>query len=243
MGAADVAFVLWSRFLRYDPAAPDWPDRDRFVLSAGHGCMLLYALLHLAGYELPMSELQSFRQWGSKTPGHPEFGLTVGVEATTGPLGQGIGNAVGMALAARMMAARFNTEDSKLILHRIFVLVSDGDLMEGVSGEASSLAGHLRLGNLIVLYDDNHITIEGDTRLAFSEDVAQRYRGYGWHVERVDGYDHEAVSKALEAAVAEADRPSMIVCRTHIARGAPHKQDTAEAHGAPLGAEEVRATK
>ncbi|MDX1390235.1 MAG: transketolase, partial [Acidobacteriota bacterium] len=228
MGAATKAFVLWSRFLRYDPTAPDWPDRDRFVLSAGHGCMLLYALLHLSGYDLPISELQSFRQWGSKTPGHPEFGHTVGVEATTGPLGQGISNAVVMAAAAKMMAARFNTEDFRPVTHRIFVIASDGDLMEGVSGEASSIAGHLGLGNLVVLYDDNHITIEGETDLAFSENVGARYEAYGWHVQQAAGDDQEAVAAALEAATAETARPSMIVCRTHIAAGAPNAQDTAE---------------
>jgi len=243
MGAADMAFVLWSRFLRYDPKTPDWPDRDRFVLSAGHGCMLLYALLHLAGYELPMSELESFRQWGSKTPGHPEFGHTVGVEATTGPLGQGVGNAVGMALATRMLAARVNGDDFDPVTHRVFVIASDGDLMEGVSGEASSLAGHLGLGNLVVLYDDNHISIEGETSLAFSEDVARRYEAYGWQAQRVDGHDHGAVARAIEQALAERDRPSLIAARTHIARGAPNAQDTAEAHGAPLGEQEVAAAK
>ncbi len=243
MGAADIAFVLWSRYLRYDPTAPDWPDRDRFVLSAGHGCMLHYALLHLAGYDLPMSELQAFRQRGSRTPGHPEFGHTPGVEATTGPLGQGISNAVGMALAARMLAARFNDDELRPVAHRVFVLASDGDLMEGVSSEASSLAGHLRLGNLIVCYDDNHITIEGETSLAYSEDVGARYRAYGWHVEHVDGHDHEAIAHAVDDALAEGSRPSMLVCRTHIAHGAPSKQDTAESHGAPLGAAEVKATK
>src|SRR5512134_1942165 len=195
MGAADVAFVLWSRHLRYDPTAPDWPDRDRFVLSAGHGCMLLYALLHLAGYDLPMAELQQFRQWGSATPGHPEFGRTVGVEATTGPLGQGVGNAAGMALSAKMLAARFNDTTFQPVTHRVFALASDGDLEEGISGEASSLAGHLQLGNLVVLYDDNRISIEGSTSLAFSEDVAKRYEGYGWHVERADGHDHDAIAR------------------------------------------------
>ncbi len=244
MGAADMAFVLWSRFLRYDPRDPQWADRDRFVLSAGHGCMLLYGLLHLSGYELPLSELEAFRQWGSRTPGHPEFGHTPGVEATTGPLGQGIGNAVGMALAARMLQARLPAEGGfHPVSHRVFVIASDGDLMEGVSGEASSLAGHLRLGNLIVLYDDNRITIEGETGLAFSEDVARRYEGYGWHVQRAAGHDHEAVAAAIEAAIRERERPSLIVCRTHIAHGAPTKQDSAEAHGAPLGADEVRAAK
>jgi transketolase len=243
MGAADVAFVLWSRFLRYDPMAPDWPDRDRFVLSAGHGCMLLYSLLYLAGYDLPLSELQSFRQWGSRTPGHPEFGHTVGVEATTGPLGQGFGNAVGMALAAKMLAARFDGGAFQPVTHRVYALASDGDLMEGVSGEASSIAGHLRLGNLIVLYDDNHVSIEGNTDLAYSDDASERYQGYGWHTQRIDGHDHGAIDRALAAAIAETGRPSLIVCRTHIAHGAPHKQDSAEAHGAPLGAEEARATK
>ena len=199
MGAADVAFVLWTRFLRHDPADPSWPDRDRFVLSAGHGCMLLYALLHLSGYELPLEQLKAFRQWESQTPGHPEFGHTVGVEATTGPLGQGVGNAVGMALAARMAAARFNAgDDFSPVGHRVFALASDGDLMEGVSAEASSLAGHLRLGNLVLLYDDNRITIEGETSLTFSEDVPRRYEAYGWHTASVDGHDHEALADALE---------------------------------------------
>ncbi len=244
MGAADAAFVLWSRFLRFDPQLPEWPDRDRFVLSAGHGSMLLYALLHLSGYDLLLDELKSFRQWGSRTPGHPEFGVTPGVEATTGPLGQGIGNAVGMALAAKMLAARFNGAGPfQPISHRIFVLASDGDMMEGISGEACSLAGHLGLGGLIVLYDDNRITIEGKTDLAFSEDVARRYEAYGWHAQRVDGHDRGAISSAIDAALAEKERPSLIVCRTHIAHGAPTKQDTADAHGAPLGADEVRATK
>ncbi len=243
MGAADVAFVLWSRFLRYDPTVPDWPDRDRFVLSAGHGCMLLYALLHLAGYDLSLSELQAFRQWGSRTPGHPEYGHTPGVEATTGPLGQGVGNGIGMALAAKMLAARFNDDDFQPVTHRVFVLASDGDLMEGVSGEASSIAGHLRIGNIVVLYDDNRVSIEGPTSLAYSEDAGRRYEGYGWHVQRLDGHDHEAAAEAIEAAIAEEGRPSLIVCRTHIAHGAPGKQDSHEAHGAPLGPDETRATK
>jgi transketolase len=244
MGTADLAFVLWSRFLRYDPRAPAWPDRDRFVLSAGHGSMLLYGLLHLAGYDLPMNELQQFRQWGSKTPGHPEFGHTAGVESTTGPLGQGVGNAVGMALSAKMLAARFNGAEFAPIGHRIFAIASDGDMMEGVSGEASSIAGHLGLGNLIVLYDDNRITIEGKTDLTFSEDVERRYEAYGWHAIGVDdGHDHAEIEQAIAAAVAEVDRPSLIRCRTHIADGAVSKQDTAASHGAPLGAEEVAATK
>jgi len=243
MGAADFAFVLWSRFLRYDPTAPDWADRDRFVLSAGHGCMLLYSLLHLAGYDLPMSELQAFRQWGSKTPGHPEFGHTVGVEATTGPLGQGISNAVGMALAGKMLATRFNDADFQPVAHRVFAVASDGDVMEGISGEASSLAGHLGLGNLIVLYDDNGISLDGKTSLSFSEDVPARYAAYGWHVQKVDGHDHDRVAAAIDVAIAERARPSLIACKTHIGYGAPHKQDTAEAHGSPLGPEEAKAAK
>jgi transketolase len=238
-----LAFVLWSRFLRYDPTAPDWPDRDRFVLSAGHGSMLLYALLHLAGYDLPMSELQAFRQWGSKTPGHPEFGHTPGVEATTGPLGQGVGNAVGMALAGKMGATRFNDAEFQPVAHRVFALASDGDMMEGVASEASSLAGHLGLGNLIVLYDDNAVSLDGSTALSFSEDVPARYAGYGWHVQSIDGHDHDAIARAIDAAIADRARPSLIACRTHIGYGAPHKQDTSEAHGAPLGPEETTAAK
>ncbi|HEX5042186.1 MAG TPA: transketolase [Candidatus Polarisedimenticolaceae bacterium] len=240
MGTADLAWVLWSRFLRYDPADPLWPDRDRFVLSAGHACMLLYGMLHLAGYPLTLEDLESFRQWGSKTPGHPERGHTEGVEATTGPLGQGVGNAVGMALAGKMLAARVGDD---LVRQRVFCLASDGDLMEGVSSEASSLAGHLRLGNLLVYYDDNRITIDGSTSITFDEDVGARYVAYGWHVQHIDGHDHEAIARATEAALAETARPSLVICRTHIAHGAPTKQDTAESHGAPLGAEEVAAAK
>lgn len=243
MGAADLAFVLWSRFLRYDPTAPDWPDRDRFVLSAGHGCMLLYSLLHLSGYDLPLAELMNFRQWGSRTPGHPEFGHTVGVEATTGPLGQGVGNAVGMALAGKMLEARFGGDRFRPITHRVYVLASDGDLQEGVSAEASSLAGHLGLGNLVVLYDDNRITIEGATSLAWSEDVGRRYEGYGWNVLHVDGYDHDAIAEAIDKAVEENDRPSLVICKTTIAKGAVEKEGTAEAHGSPLGTEETKKTK
>jgi transketolase len=206
--------------------------------------MLLYALLHLSGYDLPLSEIKEFRQWQSRTPGHPEFGHTVGVETTTGPLGQGVANGVGMALAGKMLAARFNgASDFDPISHRIFVLAGDGDLMEGVSGEASSLAGHLRLGNLILLYDDNEISIEGPTDLTYSEDVAKRYEAYGWQVRRIDGHDHEAISKALDEAVENDDKPSLICCRTHIANGSPGKQDSASAHGSPLGEDEVRATK
>jgi transketolase len=244
MGAVDAAFVLWTRYLRFDPAQPDWPDRDRFVLSAGHGCMLLYALLHLSGYELSLDDLRNFRQWESLTPGHPEFGHTPGVEATTGPLGQGISNAVGIALGAKMAAARFNgTGDFDPVTHRTFVLASDGDIMEGISGEAGSMAGHLGLGNLIVLYDDNRITIEGSTDLAFSEKVTDRYDAYGWQTQGVDGHDHEALDRALKRAIGDPSRPSLIACRTQIAHGAPTKQGTADSHGAPLGADEVRAAK
>ncbi|HEY5974861.1 MAG TPA: transketolase [Geobacteraceae bacterium] len=243
MGAADYAFLLWYEFLRFDPADPDWPGRDRFVLSAGHGSMLLYGLLHLFGYDLSIAELQRFRQWGSRTPGHPEFGVTTGVEVTTGPLGQGFANSVGLALAGRMAAARCGDARFSPAVGRVFVLASDGDLMEGVSGEAASLAGHLGLGNLVCLYDANRITIEGGTELAFSEDVAARFVAYGWQVAIVDGHDRGQVRAALTAAVAEAGRPSLIVCQSHIAWGSPGKQDSAAAHGSPLGKEEAAATR
>ncbi len=244
MGQAPLAYLLWTRHLRHNPANPGWPNRDRFVLSCGHASALLYALLHLSGYDLPLAELQRFRQWGSKTPGHPEQHLTPGVETTTGPLGQGLGNAVGMAIAERLLAARFNREGWPLVDYRTWVLASDGDMMEGVASEASSLAGHLRLGQLKVFYDDNRITIDGPTSLAFSEDVGRRYEGYGWRVERVaDGNDLDELEAAIRAAEGEAERPTLVVVRTHIGYGAPTKQDTAEAHGAPLGAEEVAATK
>ena len=243
MGAADYAFVLWSRYLRFNPEDPNWPNRDRFILSAGHGSMLLYALLHLSGYDLPLEELKNFRQWGSMTPGHPEYGCAPGVETTTGPLGQGFANGVGMAIAAQMMAARFNTEEFPVIAHRIYAIVSDGDLMEGISAEAASLAGHLKLANLIYIYDDNHITIDGDTNLTYSEDVAGRFEAYGWYVQKIDGHDHEAIARAIEKAQAEGSRPSLIIARTHIAYGSPNKQDSASAHGAPLGFDEVVATK
>ena len=243
MGMADAAYVLWTRFLRHDPHDPAWPGRDRFVLSAGHASMLLYALLHLSGYDLPLSELERFRQLGSRCPGHPELGHTPGVETTTGPLGQGFGNGVGLALAARMLATRFNRDDFALVGWRVFGIVSDGDLMEGVASEAASLAGHWGLGNLVYLYDDNHVTIEGDTALAFSEDVARRFEAYGWQVQRADPYDHAAVAAALEHALADADHPSLIITRSHIGYGAPHKQDSREAHGEPLGPAEAAAAK
>jgi len=244
MGAAAMAYVLWTRFLRHNPADPKWPDRDRFVLSAGHGSMLLYALLHLTGYDLSLEELKHFRQWGSKTPGHPEYGHTSGVEATTGPLGQGVAMGVGMAIAERWLAATFNRPDHPIVDHAIYGIVSDGDLMEGISSEAASLAGHLRLGKLIYLYDDNHISIDGQTGLAFTEDVGKRFEGFHWHVQRVaDGNDLAAVEAAIHAARREADRPSLIMCSTHIGYGSPHKQDTSKAHGEPLGEDEVRFTK
>jgi transketolase len=243
MALAGIGVDIFTRYLRYVPDEPGWPNRDRFVLSCGHASMLLYSLLHLAGYDLSLDDLKDFRQWGSKTPGHPEHGHAPGVETTTGPLGQGIGNAVGMALASKMMAARINTEKDSLIDYRVFVLASDGDAMEGVASEASSLAGHLGLGNLIVIYDDNRITIDGSTSLTFSEDVGKRYEAYGWHMQHVDGHDPTQVRAALDRAIVERDRPSLIVARTHIAIGAPTKQDTSGAHGAPLGAAEVEATK
>jgi transketolase len=243
MGMADVAIVLWTQFLRHNPADPGWWNRDRFVLSAGHGSMLLYALLHLSGYDLPLSELQRFRQWGSKTPGHPEYGLTPGVETTTGPLGQGIGNAVGMAMAERWLATHFNRPGFPIIDHYTYVIASDGDLMEGISHEIGALAGHLRLGKLIVLYDDNGISIDGPTSLAWSEDVLARFTAYGWHTQRVDGHDPQAIAEAIRNAQAEATRPSLIACRTHIGYGSPNRQDSPKAHGEPLGVEEVRLTK
>ncbi|MGH7642144.1 MAG: transketolase [Candidatus Dormibacteria bacterium] len=245
MGMAPAAYVLWTRFLRHDPTDPQWPDRDRFVLSAGHGSMLLYALLHLTGYELPLDQLQQFRQWGSLTPGHPERGLTDGVEVTTGPLGQGFGNGVGLAMAERLLANRYNQPDHPIVDHRTFVLCSDGDLMEGVSSEAASLAGHLGLGKLICLYDDNHVTLDGPSSLSFTEDVDARFRAYDWQVQRVeDGtLDLEGIAAAIQNAIDDQSRPSLIAVRTHIGYGAPHKQDTNAAHGSPLGAEEAAAAK
>jgi transketolase len=243
MGMADAAYVLWTRFLKHDPRDPGWPDRDRFVLSAGHGSMLLYGLLHLSGYDLSLEALRSFRQLGSPTPGHPEYGLTPGVETTTGPLGQGFANGVGMAMAERFLAATFNRPEFPVVDHYTYAIVSDGDLMEGISHEAASLAGHLGLGKLIYLYDDNEISIEGSTDIAFTESVPDRFRAYGWHVEEVDGHDLQAVEEAIAAAQEETEKPSLIACRTHIAYGSPNKQDDAAAHGAPLGEEEVRRTK
>ena len=243
MGAADMAYVLWTRFLHHNPGNPGWADRDRFILSAGHGSMLLYALLHLTGYDLSLDDIRRFRQWESRTPGHPEFGLTAGVETTTGPLGQGFANAVGMALAEAHLAARFNRPGYPVVDHWTYVLASDGDLMEGISHEAASLAGHWGLGRLVCLYDANGISIDGPTALALSDDVGLRFTAYGWHVQAVDGHDLEAVETAIRAARAEATRPSLIVARTHIGYGSPNRQDTAKAHGEPLGEEEVRLTK
>ncbi len=245
MGAAPMAYVLWQRHLRHNPRDPHWPDRDRFVLSAGHGSMLLYCLLYLTGYDLTLDDLKAFRQWGSRTPGHPETLLTPGVEATTGPLGQGCGNSAGMAIAERALAHRFNRPDSTIVDHRTYALVSDGDLMEGISAEVSSLAGHLHLGKLIWLYDSNHVSLDGPTSLAFSEDVGRRYEAYGWQVQHVEhgDTDTDAIDCALLAAEADTSRPSLIVVQTTIGYGAPNKQGKAAAHGSPLGPEEVALAK
>jgi transketolase len=245
LGAAPMAYVLWQRHLKHNPRDPKWPDRDRFVLSAGHGCMLLYCLLHLTGYDLTMEDVKSFRQWGSKTPGHPEWLLTPGVEATTGPLGQGTANAIGMAIAERALAARFNRPGHDIVNHRTFAIVSDGDLMEGISGEASSLAGHLKLGKLTFLYDDNQVTLDGPASLAFSEDVARRYEAYGWQVLKVEdgNTDLSAIHEALKRAELEQSRPTIILVRTTLGYGSPNKAGTSEAHGSPLGKEEVALTK
>ena len=246
MGAAPMAYVLWQRHLRHNPKNPHWANRDRFVLSAGHGSMLLYCLLHLTGYDLTLADLQAFRQWESRTPGHPETLLTPGVEATTGPLGQGTANAVGMAMAERALAARFNRPGHTIVDHRTYAIVSDGDLMEGISAEAASLAGHLKLGKLIYLYDCNHISLDGPTSLAFStEDVGARYAAYGWQVLKVKNGDTDldAIDRAINEAEADTARPSIIVVQTTIGYGSPKKQGTSEAHGSPLGAEEVAAAK
>ncbi|MBE9571094.1 MAG: transketolase [Proteobacteria bacterium] len=244
MGAAGMAYVLWTRFLRHNPLHPKWYDRDRFVLSAGHGSMLLYSLLHLTGYDLSLEELMNFRQWGSKTPGHPEYGLAPGVETTTGPLGQGFANGVGMAIAERYLAAHFNQPGHVIVDHYTYGIAGDGDLMEGISHEAASLAGHLGLGKLIYLYDDNHISIEGSTDIAFTESRTARFEAYGWHVQKVDdGNDLEAIETAITEAQKDKGRPSFIAVRTHIGYGSPNKQDKAVAHGEPLGTEEIRLTK
>src|ERR687889_809205 len=243
LGAAPMAYVLWTRFLRHNPHNPKWENRDRFLLSAGHGSMLIYSLLHLTGYDLPLDELKNFRQWGSKTPGHPEYGLTPGVEITTGPLGQGFANGVGMAMGAAHLAARFNKENFPLIDHFVYAIVSDGDLMEGVAAEAASLAGHLKLGKLIYLYDDNRVTIEGFTSLAYSDDVPKRFDAYGWHTSTVaDGNDLEAIERAVRDAQAVTDKPSLIPVKTVIGFGMP-TAGTRKAHSDAPGAEAVKETK
>jgi transketolase len=245
MGAAAMAYVLWTRFLKHNPHDPQWPDRDRFVLSAGHGSMLLYSLLHLTGYDLSLDEIKRFRQWGSRTPGHPERSHhTPGVEVSTGPLAQGFGNGVGMAIAEQWLAAHFNRQGHTVVNHYTYGIVSDGDLMEGLAAEAASLAGHLKLGRLIYLYDNNHISLAGETSLTFSEDVAQRFQAYGWHVRTVaDGNNLDDMAAAITEAQSETERPSLLLVRTHIGYGSPNKQDTFGAHGSPLGPDEVRATK
>ena len=243
MALAPLAYVLWTRHLRYDPADPNWLNRDRFVLSAGHASMLIYSVLYLTGYDLSLDDLKQFRQWESKTPGHPEYGYTPGVETTTGPLGQGVGNSVGMAVGEAHMAAVFN-RDQKIFDHYTYFIASDGDMMEGVSHEAASFAGHAKLGKLIGFYDDNHITIEGDTALTFSDDTGARFEAYGWHIQHVaDANDLDALDRATQAAKAETSRPSLIVVRSHIGYGSPNKHDTAEAHGSPLGQDEITLTK
>ena len=244
MGTAPMAHVLWAKSMHYNPKNPHWPNRDRFILSAGHACMLQYCYLYLTGYDLTLEDLKNFRQLHSRTPGHPEFGMTAGIEVTTGPLGQGFANGVGFAIAQKHLAARFNRPDFPLFDYQIYSICSDGDMMEGVSSEAASLAGHLELGNMIYLYDDNHISIEGNTDLAFNEDVAKRFEAYGWHVQVLeDGNDIEAIARAVQKAREETRRPSLIKVRTHIAYGSPNKVDTAGAHGSPLGADEVKLVK
>lgn len=243
MGAADYALALWLEHLRFNPLDPHWPNRDRFLLSAGHGSMLLYSLLHLFGYDMPMEEIKNFRQFGSRTPGHPECECAPGIETTTGPLGQGFANGVGVAIAGKMTAARFNTAEHPIFGHNVYGVVSDGDLMEGIASEAASLAGHLGLGNLIYFYDDNKTTIEGHTDLAFTEDPGKRFEAYHWQVLRIDGHNPDEANEALEQAKAETERPTLIMARTHIGYGSPGKQDSASAHGEPLGAKELQATK
>jgi transketolase len=244
MGCAPIAYTLYTKFMKHNPANPKWLNRDRFILSAGHGSMLLYSTLHLCGYNLPLEQLKLFRQWGSMTPGHPEFGHTPGVETTTGPLGQGFANAVGMAIAQEYIAAKFNKDDIKLIDHYIYGICSDGDLMEGVSHEAASLAGHMKLGKIIFFYDNNGITIDGSTSLSFSENVGKRFEAYGWHVQNVEDVNNlSAIETAVLNAQKVSDKPSIIVTKTHIGYGSPNKQDTSASHGSPLGVEEVKLTK
>ena len=243
LGCADIAAVLWYRIMKYNPSDPGWVNRDRFVLSAGHGSMLLYSALHLSGYDLSLDQIKNFRQLGSCTPGHPEFGCTPGVETTTGPLGQGFANAVGMSIASKLLAGEFNTDDNKIIDHYIYAIVSDGDLMEGISSEAASIAGHMGLGNIIFIYDDNKITIEGSTDLSFSENVLQRFSAYNWHVQKVDGHNFDEIENAVLNAQKEKDRPSIIIANTTIAKGCPSKEGSESTHGAPLGDKAVLETK
>jgi transketolase len=243
MGDSALAYILWTRFLRHNPRNPRWSNRDRFILSAGHGSMLLYSLLYLTGYDLSLDEIKRFRQWGSKTPGHPEYSPDIGIETTTGPLGQGFANGVGMAIAESYLAQIFNRPGSQVVDYNIYAMVSDGDLMEGVSSEAGSLAGHLGLGKLVYIYLDNRITIDGSTEITFTEDIAKRFESFKWHVQKVDGYNLLEIERSIDKAREEKERPSLIIARTHIGYGSPNKQDTREAHGAPLGEEEVRLTK
>ncbi|HBZ37042.1 MAG TPA: transketolase [Balneola sp.] len=243
MGMADVSYILWTKFLKHNPKNPEWFDRDRFILSAGHGSMLIYSLLHLTGYDLSLDEIKNFRQMGSKTAGHPEKHLTPGVEMTTGPLGQGFATGVGMAMAEKFMAGKFNTSQHKIVDHYTYAIVSDGDLMEGISHEAASLAGHLQLGKMIYLYDANSISIDGSTDLSFTEDPVKRFEAYGWHVQEIDGHDHAQIEDAINKAQSEASKPSIVICRTHIGFGSPNKQDSASSHGSPLGEDEIVLTK
>src|SRR4051794_11219311 len=244
LGAAPMAYVLWTRFLRHNPRNPKWPDHDRFAFSAGHGSMLLYSLLYLTGYDLSLDDIKHFRQWGSKTPGHPEYRLTPGVELTTGPLGQGFANGVGLAIAEAHLAATYNRPGHSIVDHRTFGIVSDGDLMEGVAYESASIAGHLKLGKLVYLYDSNQVTLAGSTGLIFSEDVGKRFEAMEWHVQHVsDGNDLGALDSALAAGVARTDQPSLVIVHTTLGYGSPHKAGTFGAHGSPLGADEVAATK
>jgi transketolase len=244
MGMADAAYVLWAQHIKFNPKQPNWPDRDRFVLSNGHGSMLLYSMLYLTGYpDIGLDDIKEFRQWGARTAGHPEYGEAAGIETTTGPLGQGVSNAVGMALAERLLAGRYNTSNATLVDHHTYVFAGDGCLMEGVSSEACSLAGHLKLGKLIMLWDDNSITIDGTTEIAFTENVASRFESYGWQTLRCDGHNHDELNQAFNAAKADTERPTLICARTHIGHGSPNKQDTSAAHGAKLGADEIRITK
>ncbi|MFC2084729.1 transketolase, partial [Bacteroidota bacterium] len=235
MGMADCAHVLWTKYLNFDPDDTKWISRDRFILSAGHGSMLLYSLLHLSGFNISLDDLKSFRQWNSKTPGHPEYGHTAGVESTTGPLGQGFSNGVGMAIAANIMAERFNINNESLFgIHNIYAIVSDGDLMEGVTSEAASIAGHLGLGNIVYIYDDNGITIEGKTDLTFTENVEERFNAYNWHTIRINGHNHKEIALAIDSGKNEINKPTLILAKTHIGFGSPNKQDDPGVHGAPL---------